>query len=76
MTHVINLIAIANIDGNITESEKQLIFDIADHLGLTDDEFDVCVKTCIDSPDKVLRSARHRRGEDLLPEEPDHHDDD
>jgi len=54
MTHVINLIAIANIDGNITESEKQLIFDIADHLGLTDDEFDVCVKTCIDSPDKVF----------------------
>lgn len=45
MAHVINLISIANLDGQITETEKDLIYRIAESLGLTPDEFETCVNT-------------------------------
>lgn len=49
MTHVINLITIANLDGNITKAEKELLFKIANDLGLTEEEFQHCVKTSLES---------------------------
>ena len=54
MAHVVNLLAIANLDGNITENEKELVLRIANMFGLTDEEFDVCVKTVQSAPDKVF----------------------
>lgn len=45
MAHVINLISIAMLDGKITEEEKKLILKISNNMGLTDEEFETCVKT-------------------------------
>lgn len=54
LAHVINLISIANLDGKITDEEKLLLYSIADSLGVTDEEFENCVKTSTASPDKVI----------------------
>lgn len=54
MAHVINLIGIAKIDGQLTSGEKELIYQIADNLGLTPDEFDCCIKTYNDNTDKII----------------------
>jgi len=54
MAHVINLISIANLDGNITEEEKNLIFQIANTFGLTEEEFQFCVETSTKSEGKVF----------------------
>lgn len=53
LAHIVNLIAIANLDGKITEEEKALLFHIADSLGVTDEEFDSCVKHCTESPTTI-----------------------
>lgn len=45
MANVINLLTIASLDGNITDREKQLVFTIANQFGLTEEEFDLCLKT-------------------------------
>ena len=38
-----NLMSIAGIDGNISEDEKNVIVNIAQDLGLTEEEFDKCI---------------------------------
>lgn len=43
MGHVINLMSIAFADGNIVDEEKQFIFNVAEDLGLTQEEFDHCL---------------------------------
>lgn len=43
MAHITNLISIASLDGNIDDHEKALLFNIADGLGLTDEEFNQCL---------------------------------
>lgn len=53
MAHVINLISIANMDGIITDNEKQLLYNIANSLGLNDTEFETCVNFAQQSPDRV-----------------------
>lgn len=45
MAHLVNLISMAGLDGNIDEREQELLFGYADKLGLTKDEFDSCVET-------------------------------
>ena len=43
MAHIVNLMSIAGIDGNISEDEKNVIVNIAQDLGLTEEEFDKCI---------------------------------
>ena len=54
MAHVVNLISIAMMDGVIAEPEKELLYQIADHLGITEEEFDECLEICINNPGKVI----------------------
>ena len=44
MAHIINLMSIAGIDGNISEEEKNVIINIAQNLGLTENDFNTCVE--------------------------------
>ena len=54
MAHVVNLISIATMDGQFTDSEKELLFKIADDLGLTAEEFNQCVEIAKKAQGKVL----------------------
>lgn len=44
MAHIINLMSIAGIDGNISEEEKNVIIKIAQNMGLTEDDFNTCIE--------------------------------
>ena len=59
MGHIINLIAIAALDGYITEEERKLIITIANQFGLTKEEFDLCMKKAFESNEegKVIIEA-------------------
>lgn len=45
MAHVVNLMSIAGIDGNIADEEKNVIIGIAQNLGLTENDFDACLES-------------------------------
>ncbi|MBO6024327.1 MAG: hypothetical protein J6P83_05680 [Bacteroidales bacterium] len=55
MGHVINLMSIAFADGAITDEEKNLIYEIAEHLGLTDEEFNHCLATWQETDEDILK---------------------
>ena len=44
IAHVINLLSIAMSDGTVAENEKNLVFAIAKDFGLSQEEFDHCLK--------------------------------
>ena len=44
MAHIVNLMSIAGIDGNVSESEKNVIIKIAQNFGLTEADFDACIE--------------------------------
>lgn len=44
MAHIVNLMSIAGIDGNISEEEKNVIIKIAQDMGLTEDDFNTCIE--------------------------------
>lgn len=44
MAHIINLMSIAGIDGNISDEEKNVIIKIAQNMGLTEDDFNTCIE--------------------------------
>jgi len=44
MAHIVNLMSIAGIDGNISEEEKNVIIKIAQNLGLTENDFNTCIE--------------------------------
>ena len=44
MAHIINLMSIAGIDGNISDEEKNVIIKIAQDMGLTEDDFNTCIE--------------------------------
>ncbi len=44
MAHIVNLMSIAGIDGNISEAERNIIIKIAQNLGLTEADFDACIE--------------------------------
>ena len=50
--HLVNLIAVAAIDGKITDEEKDTIYAIAQSLGATDEEFELCVNTAEETKNK------------------------
>lgn len=44
MMHLVNLMSIAFADNTITDEENNLLIDIAQHLGLTKEEFNICIE--------------------------------
>ena len=44
MAHIVNLMSIAGIDGDISENEKNVIIKIAQDFGLTEADFDACIE--------------------------------
>ena len=44
LAHLMNLIALACVDGNVSEEEITIVHSIADSLGATQEEFDFCVE--------------------------------
>ena len=44
MAHLVNLMSIAYADGEVTEKENETVVNIAEELGLTDDDFNQCVE--------------------------------
>ena len=54
LAHLINMINIAMIDGEISDEEKTILCSIAESLGATDEEFDFCVKTAQEQKDTVI----------------------
>lgn len=44
MAHIVNLMSIAGIDGNISEAERNVIIKIAQDFGLTEADFDACIE--------------------------------
>ena len=54
MAHVINLLSIAMLDGNITEEEKKLVFQIANDFGLTENEFQQCYSISQEANGQVI----------------------
>lgn len=54
LAHLINLISIAMIDGEISDEEKTILCSIAESLGATNEEFDFCVKTAKEKKDTVI----------------------
>lgn len=44
LAHVVNLMSIAMSDGTMAENEKDLLFEIAKDFGLSQEEFDQCLK--------------------------------
>lgn len=54
MGHVINLMSIAYADGGITEEEQKFIYNVADDLGLTQEEFNHCLATWQETDEAAL----------------------
>ena len=44
MAHIVNLMSIAGIDGNISEDEKNVIFKIAQNFDFTEEDFNTCIE--------------------------------
>ena len=44
LAHVVNLLCVAGIDGTITDEERNVIVNIAENLGLNEDDFDLCIE--------------------------------
>lgn len=66
MGHVINLLSIAYADGSITEEEHQLICNIAENLGLTQEEFNHCVATWKETDEDILKVSMPEAEEDRI----------
>ena len=66
MGHIINLLSIAYADGGITEEEKNLICNISDNLGLTNEEFNHCLATWQETDEDILRVSMPEAEEDRI----------
>ena len=55
MGHIINLLSIAYADGSITEEEKNLICNISDNLGSTNEEFNHCLAAWLETDEDILK---------------------
>ena len=61
LSHITNLITMARLDGEITEQEKQFIFRIADQAGVTQEEFQQCVKDSDEFTVAIPRTDEEKR---------------
>ena len=43
LAHIVNLLCVAGIDGNISDEERNVIVEIAQNLDLNEDDFDLCI---------------------------------
>ena len=66
MGHIINLLSIAYADGSITEEEKNLICNISDNLGLTNEEFNHCLATWQETDEDILKVSMPEAEEDRI----------
>ena len=66
MGHIINLLSIAYADGSITEEEKNLICNISDHLGMTNEEFNHCLATWQETDEDLLKVSMPEAEEDRI----------
>ena len=66
MGHIINLLTIAYADGSITEEEKNLICNISDNLGLTNEEFNHCLATWQETDEDILKVSMPEAEEDRI----------
>lgn len=57
MAHIINLMSIAGIDGNISEEEKNVIIKIAQDMGLTEDDFNTCIEAWQQTDESKLETV-------------------
>lgn len=64
MGHVMNLVSIANADGDITEDEQNFIYAVAQELELTDEDFIQCLKKWQETPEDDIKIGRPRTIED------------
>ena len=44
LAHIVNLLCVAGIDGTITDDERNVVIKIAQNLGLTEDDFELCIE--------------------------------
>jgi len=64
MGHIMNLVSIANADGDISEVEQNFIYSVAQDLELTDEEFVQCLQKWQDTAEEDIRIGRPRTIED------------
>lgn len=64
MAHIINLMSIAGIDGNISEEEKNVIFKIAQDFDLTEDDFNTCIEAWQQTDESKLETIVPEDDED------------
>lgn len=66
MMHIVNLMSIAYADGNISEDENNILVQIAQDLGLTEKEFDICVEHWKQTDEKDIPIAVPETDEDQV----------
>ena len=64
MAHIVNLMCIAGIDGNISEEEKNIIIRIAQNMGLTENDFDACLEAWQQIDESQLETIVPEEAED------------
>lgn len=63
LAHIVNLLCVAGIDGNITDDERNVIIDIAQSLDLTEDDFELCID--------IWKKTDESEYETIVPEDDD-----
>ena len=63
LAHIVNLLCVAGIDGNITDEERNTVIKIAENLGLTEDDFDLCIE--------IWKKTDENEYETIVPEDDD-----
>ena len=64
MGHIMNLVSIANADGDISEVEQNFIYSVAQDLELTDEEFVQCLQKWQETAEDDIKIGRPRTIED------------
>ena len=63
LAHIVNLLCVAGIDGNITDEERNVIINIAENIGLTEDDFELCID--------IWKQTNESEYETIVPEDDD-----
>ena len=63
LAHIVNLLCVAGIDGTITDDERNVIINIAQNLGLTEDDFELCIE--------IWKKTDESQYETIVPEDDD-----
>lgn len=63
LAHIVNLLCVAGIDGNISDEERNVIIKIAQNFGLTEDDFNFCIN--------IWKKTDESKFETIVPENDD-----